>query len=254
MLLPGFPTNMPDKSSSAEGSCLSFGPEREASPREASAGAKASAPFCAGNGTTEVVPCHNTTCFPGRICGIGLVVRASAGVRSAAGCACGCCARCAAAAGCHDHRAASRLHIAGQDGAAAGQKQLPPYFLSYSVSDASWVTIDAQFGALVSSEASHVRVADVQVRVGSPKLDNTHGDHRASAVNSMHLPLGDDREALARTLWLATNTGYGTALDNYLRVKTEAAGAGQGRRHLAGFQPGSAADAYWQARAAGGGG
>jgi predicted Zn-dependent protease len=41
-------------------------------------------------------------------------------------------------------------------------------------------------------------------------------------VNSQQLPLTDDREALARSLWLATNTGYGTALDNYLRVKTEA--------------------------------
>ena len=56
----------------------------------------------------------------------------------------------------------------------------------------------------------------------SPSLDNTHGDHRASAVNSLQLPLNDDREALTRSLWLATNTGYGTALDNYLRVKTEA--------------------------------
>ena len=65
-------------------------------------------------------------------------------------------------------------------------------------------------------------MADVQVRIGSPKLDNTHGTHRASAVNSLQLPLGDDREALARSLWLATNTGYGNALDNYLRVKTEA--------------------------------
>jgi hypothetical protein len=36
------------------------------------------------------------------------------------------------------------------------------------------------------------------------------------------LPLTDDREALARSLWLATNAGYSTALDNYLRVKTEA--------------------------------
>src|SRR5580698_3380951 len=45
---------------------------------------------------------------------------------------------------------------------------------------------------------------------------------RSAAVNSMELPLTDDREALERTLWLATNTGYGTALDNYLRVKTEA--------------------------------
>ena len=101
-------------------------------------------------------------------------------------------------------------------------KQLPPYFLSYSVSDATGVSIRAQFGALVDSSQNHVRVADVQVRLGSPNLDNTHGDHRASAVNSLQLPLGDDREALGRSLWLATNTGYGTALDNYLRVKTEA--------------------------------
>ena len=41
-------------------------------------------------------------------------------------------------------------------------------------------------------------------------------------MNSLQLPLTDDREALARSLWLATNTGYGTALDNHLRVKTEA--------------------------------
>jgi predicted Zn-dependent protease len=101
-------------------------------------------------------------------------------------------------------------------------KQLPPYFLSYSVSDASYVGIQAQYGALVNSAANHVRVADVQVRLGSAKLDNTHGAHRGSAVNSMELPLTDDRVALERTLWLATNTGYGNALDNYLRVKTEA--------------------------------
>jgi predicted Zn-dependent protease len=101
-------------------------------------------------------------------------------------------------------------------------KLLPPYFLSYSVADASLVTIRAQFGALGESSANRMRVADVQVRIGEPKLDNTHGTHRGSAVNSMQLPLGDDRHALARTLWLATNAGYGTALENYLRVKTEA--------------------------------
>ena len=99
---------------------------------------------------------------------------------------------------------------------------LPPYFLSYSVSDANAVLIRAQYGALVGSSENHVRVADVQVRLGAPSLDNTHGDHRGSAVNSLDLPLTDDREALARSLWLATNTGYGNAVDNYLRVKTEA--------------------------------
>jgi predicted Zn-dependent protease len=114
------------------------------------------------------------------------------------------------------HRAVTSLGKQGDD------KQLPPYFLSYAVSDAESVSIRAQFGATVDSSANHVRVADVQIRLGDAKLDNTHGTHRGSAVNSLQLPLVDDREALARTLWLATNTGYGNALDNYLRVKTEA--------------------------------
>jgi predicted Zn-dependent protease len=105
---------------------------------------------------------------------------------------------------------------------ATDSQQLPPYFLSYSVSDASSVSIRVQYGALAESSTSRARVADVQVRIGSPSLDNTHGTHRASAVNSQQLPLGDDREALSRSLWLATNTGYGNALDSYLRVKTEA--------------------------------
>jgi TldD protein len=117
------------------------------------------------------------------------------------------------------HRAFTSL---GKSAAIDDQKQLPPYFLSYSVSDATYVGIRAQYGAVVDSTENHLRVADVQVRLGDPKLDNTHGTHRASAVNSLQLPLTDDREALERTLWLATNTGYGTALDNYLRVETEA--------------------------------
>jgi predicted Zn-dependent protease len=114
------------------------------------------------------------------------------------------------------HRAFTSL---GKQGDA---KQLPPYFLSYSVSDASFISIGAQYGALVGSSSNHVREADVQVRIGDPKLDNTHGAHRGSAVHNTQLPLNDDRQALASALWLATNTGYGNALDNYLRVKTEA--------------------------------
>jgi predicted Zn-dependent protease len=114
------------------------------------------------------------------------------------------------------HRAFTSLGKAGDD------KQLPPYFLSYTVSDTNYVTVRAEYGALADSSANHVRVADVQVRIGEAKLDNTHGTHRASAVNSLQLPLGDDRAALSRSLWLATNAGYGNALDNYMRVKTEA--------------------------------
>ncbi len=114
------------------------------------------------------------------------------------------------------HRAFASLGKQGDD------KQLPPYFLSYAVSEASVVSIRAQYGALTDSSTNSVRVADVQVRIGDPKLDNTHGAHRGSAVNSAQLPLGDDREALSRSLWQVTNGAYGNALNNYLRVKTEA--------------------------------
>jgi TldD protein len=101
-------------------------------------------------------------------------------------------------------------------------RQVPPYFLSYAVNDADMVSIRAQYGALVDSSTNHVRAVDVQVRLGDPRLDNTHGTHRGSAVDSLELPLTEDRNALSRTLWLATNTGYSNALDNFLRVKTEA--------------------------------
>lgn len=106
--------------------------------------------------------------------------------------------------------------------ATGDDKQVAPYFMSYAASDATHVSIRAQYGAVVDSWTLRRRMADVQVRVGSPKLDNTHGTHRGSAVNTVALPLTDDREALARTLWTATNTGYGGALENYLKVKTEA--------------------------------
>ncbi len=116
----------------------------------------------------------------------------------------------------------SQADAKGGTATSPASDQQPPYFLSYSVSDVSFVSIRAQFGGLVDSSSGRTRIADVQVRVGSPALDNTHGTYRSSAVNSMQLPLGDDREALERSFWLATNTGYGNALDNYLRVKTEA--------------------------------
>jgi predicted Zn-dependent protease len=107
----------------------------------------------------------------------------------------------------------------GTDGAAAQQPK--PFFLSYSVDDATSVSIAAEYGAITNSNQGHVRSVDVQVRLGSPAEDNTHGDHRNSALTTLPLPLTDDRDAIARSLWYATNRGYARALDGYLKVKTE---------------------------------
>ncbi len=101
------------------------------------------------------------------------------------------------------------------------QPQPRPYFISYAVSDADQVSMNAQFGALTSFNQSRRRSADVQVRLGNEQQDNTHGNHRNSALTTIPLPLTDDREALAHSLWYATNRGYGRALDSFLQVKTE---------------------------------
>ncbi len=106
--------------------------------------------------------------------------------------------------------------------AKAGSAVQPkPYFLSYSVADAETLNISAQFGAITQSTSNHTRTADVQVRLGSPELDNTHATHRSSALTTLPLPLTDDREAIQRSLWFATNRGYGKALDALEKVKTE---------------------------------
>ena len=100
-------------------------------------------------------------------------------------------------------------------------KEPKPYFLSYAVSDGIAATVSAQYGAVVASTQAHRRMVDVQVRLGSPAEDNTHGDHRTSALTTMPLPLTDDTAAISRSLWYATNRGYARALDGYLKVKTE---------------------------------
>jgi predicted Zn-dependent protease len=107
-------------------------------------------------------------------------------------------------------------------GGADATQQPKPYFLSYSVSDSDSFSMTAQYGAIaLSRQSSHRRTADVQVRIGTPEQDNTHGDHRASALTTIPLPLTDDRDAIERSLWFATNRGYAKALDSVLKVKTE---------------------------------
>jgi TldD protein len=95
-----------------------------------------------------------------------------------------------------------------------------PYFLSYSVSDEEGVILVATYGSLLQSFAGHRRVADVTMRVGSPVLDNTHNESRGSGLMSGPVPLGDDRDAIARELWILTNREYRIAAPAFLNVKT----------------------------------
>ena len=95
-----------------------------------------------------------------------------------------------------------------------------PYFLSYSVYDQEAAVVIATYGGLLQSFAGHRRIADVTMRVGTPALDNTHNENRGSGLTSGTLPLGEDRDAIARELWILTNREYRRAAPAFLNVKT----------------------------------
>ena len=98
-----------------------------------------------------------------------------------------------------------------------------PYFLSYTVNDQNIVVLVGAYGSLLTDFAQQRRQADVVMRVGSPALDNTHGQSRASGMSSGALPLGDDPGAISRVLWELTDREYKRAAPAFLNVKTNTA-------------------------------
>ena len=104
--------------------------------------------------------------------------------------------------------------------ASLGKLDPAPYFLSYSVYDQSVSSVVGSQGALINSTAARRRSADVIVRIGSPALDNSHGNERKSAISSGILPLEDDQDAIAHELWRLTYEEYRKASKAYVNVKT----------------------------------
>src|SRR6266849_8740400 len=75
-----------------------------------------------------------------------------------------------------------------------GKLDPAPYFLSYSVYDQSVSNVVGSQGALIGSTHVRRRSADVTVRIGTPALDNSHGNERKSAISFGVLPLEDNQD------------------------------------------------------------
>jgi TldD protein len=98
-----------------------------------------------------------------------------------------------------------------------------PYYISYTATDVDGGVIVASNGSILISSDFDRRFADVIMRVGTPALDNTHGESRHSGITSGTLPLHDDSVATARVLWQLTDREYQQASAAFLRVKTSKA-------------------------------
>jgi TldD protein len=104
-----------------------------------------------------------------------------------------------------------------------GKTEQPPYYLSYTVYDQEFVVLVGAYGSLLTNAAAQRRYADVTMRVGTPDLDNTHGQSRSSGVTSGSLPFGNDQDAIARVLWELTDREYKRAVPSLLNVRTNTA-------------------------------
>lgn len=102
--------------------------------------------------------------------------------------------------------------------AALRQAPEPAYYLAYQLYEQRLVSMEAEGGALITDDDNTARNLDVEVRVGSPKLDNTHqlsdegNGLNAPLTRKGYVPFGDDKQAVANALWVETDRRYREAV------------------------------------------
>ncbi|MBI3820547.1 MAG: peptidase U62 [Planctomycetes bacterium] len=106
---------------------------------------------------------------------------------------------------------------------------IKPYYLAYTVTDTTGLSIQSRLGVLQSSDQSRVRALDVDVRVGDYTLDNTRqirgargggGGRGAMGGGAVAISLDNDPTAIRHALWRATNESFNSAVERYQQVVT----------------------------------
>ena len=99
----------------------------------------------------------------------------------------------------------------------------PAYFVGYTISDLDSAEVSGSNGALLSSDETRDRWLEVQTRVGSYQLDNTHkveGREPAWSSPGTEATLDDDVSLLRREIWRETDRQYRAAVQAYIGVQT----------------------------------
>ncbi len=104
----------------------------------------------------------------------------------------------------------------------------PPFFLSYEITETRAVSVGGSFGALVQSNESRFRRLSVDLRVGTPRFDNTHpvqgrGPDPSGFMDQLaDVPIDDDTAAIRASLWYQTDQRYRRAVQQLTRLNTNA--------------------------------
>lgn len=107
------------------------------------------------------------------------------------------------------------------------QQPVPVYFLQYEIWDEHEVNIAAALGAVTYENDDRHRYLDVDIRVGSSRFDNTHQtrgggeDESYWRSSEVAVPIDDNPDALRATLWIETDRRFKSALERYVKVRSE---------------------------------
>ncbi len=100
----------------------------------------------------------------------------------------------------------------------------PLYYLQYSVTELHDFNLTATNGAFNAPRSSYSRYLDVDVRVGSPELDNTpeirSGNWRDNYTprRLVEVPLEEDSDAIRAALWAETEYQFQKAQERFTKV------------------------------------
>ena len=105
------------------------------------------------------------------------------------------------------------------------RQPVPPYYLSYEITETHLIRIGASFGALSYNNERRSRMLDVDLRVGDYALDNTHPvrgsiSNWSDRYSRIGIPIEDDIDAVRAVLWYHTDKKYKRALEQLTTVKT----------------------------------
>lgn len=99
------------------------------------------------------------------------------------------------------------------------EKMLSPKFISYSISDAKALQIEAILGGIVKSEERPIRLFENRVLVGeNVKTNENYLDENnmwSRSRLSNKIPFSDNKNDIRRALWLLTDNNYKDAITNY---------------------------------------
>lgn len=111
--------------------------------------------------------------------------------------------------------------------ATLGKQPLPPYFVSYEITETHSVSVTSSFGEITTSEEDRQRHLDIDLRVGDYGFDSSHqlreafpsGDF-ADRFSMAAVPVEDQPDAIRAILWYETDRKYKRAIERLTKIKT----------------------------------